>query len=346
MGSRMPKQSVQSWLREKERNPVTPARNVVYVAAPPDIQSDARFIQTWEVPCGAPSREAHFTRPVIEYLSAYFHGMPVRAYKPVLQFGLWDDEKPDTSPKYIGLSADTSTERVGIRCRKCPDGAFKRQLNVSDLVDALIDLLPGDAYSLVLLVNHDIYENDDDDSMCGRAYGGSRAAVVSTARYNPFFSTYDLQHAWPASHCQAYMESLLPAEKRAKSREGSIIDLTQDTPLHRAVEAFRATQQPANSDNADNGLWLSRICRTTSHELGHCFGMDHCVYYACNMQGTAGMSEDFRQPPYLCPVDLAKLLLATGASEKERYGALLAYCERLKHVPMFTAYAAWIRALD
>ena len=38
------------------------------------------------------------------------------------------------------------------------------------------------------------------------------------------------------------------------------------------------------------------------------------MYYACIMQGTASVPEDLRQPPYLCPVDEAKV----GAIIKQR----------------------------
>ena len=63
------------------------------------------------------------------------------------------------------------------------------------------------------------------------------------------------------------------------------------------------------------------------------------------MQGTARIPEDHRQPPYLCPVDLAKVLIATGADQTERYKTLLAFCERINEDRMFAAHAAWIRAL-
>ena len=91
------------------------------------------------------------------------------------------------------------------------------------------------------------------------------------------------------------------------------------------------------------GLWLGRICRTGGHEVGHCFGIGHCVYYACSMQGTASIIEDSRQPPYLCPVDLEKILKATGADVIERYEALLEFCRKFGEVHLFAAYAAWIR---
>jgi len=68
------------------------------------------------------------------------------------------------------------------------------------------------------------------------------------------------------------------------------------------------------------------------------------MYYACVMQGTASISEDARQPPYLCPVDLAKISRATGADEVQRYQQLLAFCDRHEG-DMFSALGAWIRGV-
>jgi archaemetzincin len=92
-------------------------------------------------------------------------------------------------------------------------------------------------------------------------------------------------------------------------------------------------------------LWRYRILRTVSHELAHCFGLDHCVYYACIMQGSASLAEDARQPPYLCPVDLAKVLAATGSSGQKRDQALLEYCDQpgTKDNKHFAALGAWLR---
>ena len=61
------------------------------------------------------------------------------------------------------------------------------------------------------------------------------------------------------------------------------------------------------------------------------------------MQGTASVIEDARQPPYLCPVDLAKVLRATQADEIERYKKLLEFCEKRKEAHLFQAFGAWIR---
>ena len=160
-------------------------------------------------------------------------------------------------------------------------------------------------------------------------------------------------HAWPASHCSAYIDSCCgaPATKTKRKRADATIAASVPTassaaalpppstaPLQAAVAAhLAAAPGPA-------GLWLGRLCRTASHEVGHCFGLDHCVYYACAMQGTACVAEDARQPPYLCPIDVAKVLRATGAQEADRDTALLAFCRGHSGSQLFAAYAAWLEA--
>ena len=62
------------------------------------------------------------------------------------------------------------------------------------------------------------------------------------------------------------------------------------------------------------------------------------------MQGTASIAEDVRQPPYLCPVDLAKMLQSTGASLEGRYERIAIFLEKYDDNLIFAAYSAWIRA--
>jgi hypothetical protein len=81
---------------------------------------------------------------------------------------------------------------------------------------------------------------------------------------------------------------------------GSLILLSPPpSALQAAVSAHSALHSsiPASSEASLTALWLGRACRTASHELDHCFGIDHCIYYARIMQGSASPAEDVRQPP-------------------------------------------------
>jgi archaemetzincin len=110
-----------------------------------------------------------------------------------------EEEKPQKMKRKVGrirnakekksptiwLNTHTSKGLIGIRTRTTPKGAFPHQLNLSDLLEAAMEILPEDAYALLTLVEHDMFEDEEDDFACGRAYGGNRVAIVSVARYDP-----------------------------------------------------------------------------------------------------------------------------------------------------------------
>lgn len=368
---------------------MTAERKTIYIGAPPSLEREMRHMDGWGTPSMAKNGQSTprpKTEEIVDYMSAFYHGMPVKplsARHASLSFADWGDSDGGSRERTVALK--TGTEMTRIRSRPCPDKAFPYQLNLNDILDVVIAILPSDAYCLLLLVEQDLYEDEEDDYCCGRAYGGSRCAVVSMARYNPFLihrelSSWDRAHAWPASHCQEYVKEREQAHRpRASARKGvrasqaappgEIIDLTsspastpeqasdtveEEIPLEAAIRASRSSGTATG--NGPTSTWLSSVCRTASHEIGHCLGMDHCVYYACVMQGSASGAEDQRQPPYLCPVELAKVRQAIcgEVDEKqqqqwmaERYHALLRVCDVRTgqgEGGMWAGYAAWLKA--
>jgi archaemetzincin len=345
-------QSVQDWLEDEDRNEVTKQRKCLYIASFPTADNSVdKLLSDWKTPSGN-DMETQLPRAdsVVQYLKAFYNGMDVKQFSGPLKFTSWNRKSSSKSPKYVGL--ETSSECIGIRTRDCPDKTFNRQLNLNDLIDALMTVLPDDAYALLMLVEHDIHEGDEDDFCVGRAYGGSRVGVVSTARLNPALdeaSGIDRNHAWPASHCADYVnDKCVKASRRGAGKmnawQGRVFGLEKDEAWQDVIRKFsEARLSRSNSMPASlSGLWLGRIATTASHELGHCFGIDHCVYYACVMQGSASIAEGDRQTPYLCPVDLAKILRAIGTDETTRDQALLNFCNSHQPIPIFAAYAAWM----
>ncbi len=72
-------------------------------------------------------------------------------------------------------------------------------------------------------------------------------------------------------------------------------------------------------DGKINKIFLSRVLKLTSHEMGHMFSMNHCIKYECNMCGGNHIAEMDRYPLWLCPECMAKVCWLTKISPEERY---------------------------
>ena len=69
-------------------------------------------------------------------------------------------------------------------------------------------------------------------------------------------------------------------------------------------------------------LAFRRACKVLTHEMGHMFGIKHCIYYECNMNGANSLVEADASPMHLCPVCLRKLQDAIGFDAIFRYQEL------------------------
>eukprot|EP01084_Bolivina_argentea_P054436 99825_1 len=54
-------------------------------------------------------------------------------------------------------------------------------------------------------------------------------------------------------------------------------------------------------------LFISRSIKVLLHEIGHLFGLKHCVYFDCLMNGSNHIEEADSRPIHLCPICLHKL---------------------------------------
>merc|ERR1719313_365458 len=71
-------------------------------------------------------------------------------------------------------------------------------------------------------------------------------------------------------------------------------------------------------------VFLRRCIQVLCHEVGHLFGIQHCVWWLCVMNGSNGDWESDGRPLALCPTDLAKLHACLGFDLAEREAALSA----------------------
>lgn len=80
-------------------------------------------------------------------------------------------------------------------------------------------------------------------------------------------------------------------------------------------------------DGGTPALMFRRSCKVLSHEMGHMFGIQHCVFFECIMNGSNHMAEADDRPMHLCPVCLRKLHLAAGFDIIKREEALKSFYE-------------------
>jgi archaemetzincin len=91
------------------------------------------------------------------------------------------------------------------------------------------------------------------------------------------------------------------------------------------------------SQNAED-LLLRRSCKVLAHEIAHMFGIAHCVFFNCLMNGSNHLAESDARPLHLCPVDLRKLQHSTGFEPATRYRRLLDFSRRVG----FDEESAWL----
>ncbi|KAH3758003.1 Zn-dependent protease [Pelomyxa schiedti] len=87
-------------------------------------------------------------------------------------------------------------------------------------------------------------------------------------------------------------------------------------------------------------LLLERCCKLMAHEIGHLFGIGHCVYRQCLMNGSGHLAEDYAQPMNLCPCDLRKLHLLLQFDVVQRYTRLRDF----GYTHSLVDFADWINA--
>lgn len=85
--------------------------------------------------------------------------------------------------------------------------------------------------------------------------------------------------------------------------------------------AFLGGERPATwRDTA-----LRRSCKVLAHETAHLFGLPHCIYFDCVVNGANHLDESDGQPLHACPVCLRKLKLGAGFDPVRRYEQLHAF---------------------
>jgi len=190
-------------------------------------------------PLGEFDEEAPNLKVLQGYMEAYFMPLEVKFLKPRLM--------------------------VDQRVRKRMNGV-RQQFNSKDLLGWSYEILPKDAYAMLMVTMTDLYPGEGWNFVFGQASTKNRVGVFSFARYVPSFGGAR-EEGW-------------------------------------------------------EGLVLERAAKVMTHEMGHMFGIKHCVFYECNMNGVNHKAEMDAAPMNLCPVCLRKLYEACKFDPVKRYREL------------------------
>jgi len=84
---------------------------------------------------------------------------------------------------------------------------------------------------------------------------------------------------------------------------------------------------------------LRRSCKVLAHETAHMFGLAHCIFFKCAMNGSNHLDESDCRPMHLCPVCLRKLQFSVGFDVAQRYEKLAQFYQAAG----FADEARWTR---
>uniref|UniRef100_F7FPH8 Archaemetzincin-2 n=1 Tax=Callithrix jacchus TaxID=9483 RepID=F7FPH8_CALJA len=166
--------------------------------------------------------------------------------------------------------------------------------SIGDILKFLKKKKPEDAFCIVGITMIDLYPRDSWNFVFGQASLTDGVGIFSFARYGSDF--YSLR-------CEGKVKKL----KKTSSSDYSIFDNYYIPEI--------------------TSVLLLRSCKTLTHEIGHIFGLRHCQWLACLMQGSNHLEEADRRPLNLCPICLRKLQCAIGFSIVERYKALVQWID-------------------
>lgn len=198
---------------------------------------------------------------------------------------------------FYGLTVEL-LEVVPISATRCSfrvnDSTHNLQIHAGQILQFLKKKKPRDAFCIVGITMIDLYPRDSWNFVFGQASLTDGVGIFSFARYcSDFYSP---------------------------RYEGRVKKTQEISPGDYSV--FNNYYLPEVTS-----VLLLRSCKTLSHEIGHIFGLRHCQWLACLMQGSNHLEEADRRPLNLCPICLRKLQCAIGFSLVERYEALVRWIE-------------------
>ncbi|KAE8577342.1 hypothetical protein XENTR_v10004540 [Xenopus tropicalis] len=178
------------------------------------------------------------------------------------------------------------------------------QIHSGDLLRYLKRVKPADALCIVGATMIDLYPRDSWNFVFGTASLTEGLGIFSFARYDENFYSPDYR-------------GRLTSKQPPPPRDYSVFDGYYTPPITSTLQAYHVSRVPPP---------LYPL-QTLTHEIGHMFGLRHCQWLQCVMQGSNHLEESDRRPAHLCAVCLRKLQSVLQFNMAERYKALLRWVE-------------------
>lgn len=253
-----------------------------------------------------------------EIVSAFFDRKVI-----VLGFATLEAEKKQRSGKDTirwdtgcgGQYAQTSARLKGRICQK----SKRFQTDTKELLAELANVKDrgsfngtrlDDAFAIIGVTVLDLFSAPAELFIAGSASMNQKAAVLSFGRYHPMMKSSE--YTW---HDCGYTEKIsMNPYFSEKGRRPAVVD---------AVPSSAADNVAVSSE------LFRRSAKLIIHEIGHLYGLEHCVHHHCNMNGTAHLKEDFAAPSHWCGHCLRKLHFRLGFDVVKRYENILAVYKKM-----------------
>eukprot|EP01028_Stygiella_incarcerata_P004314 TRINITY_DN19332_c0_g1_i1.p1 TRINITY_DN19332_c0_g1~~TRINITY_DN19332_c0_g1_i1.p1 ORF type:complete len:367 (-),score=88.52 TRINITY_DN19332_c0_g1_i1:47-1021(-) len=202
----------------------------------------------------------------------------------------------------VGVMPSVDWREAGIEARKGDDGQI--QLIAGTILEYLSKAkTPRDYFAKVGVTMMDITKGEGWNFLFGLASSAEAAGVFSFFRYGP----------------PRLFDALAARFSFDESSVRKDIELSEE----------------------EKGVQLRRSCKVLVHEIGHIYGLKHCVYYACRMNGSNHLDEMDSSPMDFCPICLRKIHTAAPMDLLKRYEDLLRFYE--SDAWMCEEDAKWVR---
>ena len=208
-------------------------------------------------------------------------------------------------PVKIMDALSTETNNNNKITQRIRDNGCKQLLtkDIHQYLSSIIKEKNDNLYCLMGITMIDLYPRPEWNFVFGQANIPNRTGIFSFARYCHGFD--DIDYLNIKSFMKNTPKSKINKIKWLKSLINGEIDEENknddnDTDIVTKLGWKKKKQE----------VFLKRCIKVLIHELGHLFGIKHCIFFECIMNGSNHLDEADGRPIHFCPICLHKIYFA------------------------------------